>query len=231
MASDIALPQDIRHTERMSDGWVIAGTLGTWLALGGVGVAIYQIIAQRRRITVSLLNHSAGRAEDRALAKTYWVMDIVNAGGELAIVTSLQIVGGELVPNPAFPMKGPIDAGGSTRIWIDAPDPREVWFRYEWVTPRDGRFAYAAWRPMLNGDQTDISRKWDGSNLRKPHRNLLNRWFFDRWPQPVDPDHHAFGRILLSWNSKREAGRVGRLLPVVDGQEPQWKFGLMDPET
>lgn len=145
------------------------------------------------------------------------------------MLESLQIVNGNLVPNPNFPVNPSIPAGGSTRIWIEAADVLEVWFRFVWVTPKDGRFIYASWRPMINGDESEIARRWLPSNLRRPRRTLLTAWYFDRRPRAVDPAHHAFGRMRVSWRTKAQTSRRARLTPEIDGRPPQWRLGLMDP--
>jgi len=212
----------------MSDGWVIAGTVAQFLSLVTIFFAVLDVLARRRRITVALFAHAWAIATHERGDK-FVVVDIVNAGGEIAVLESVQIVNGTIVPNPEFPILPSIAAGGTIRIWVDAPNVLEVWFRFIWVTPKDGRFLYAAWRPMINGDQSEIAKKWAASNLRRPRRTIFNSFLLDRRPRQVDPDHHAFGRIRVSWNESWQAARRDRLVPQVDGQMPQWRLGLMDP--
>ena len=207
--------------------WGAWGTIPEWLALVGIAIAIFQILAGKRRANVELLVHAWSKAEDKNQGLNFIVVDIINAGESLAILKSLQVVGGEIAPNPAYPVQAALVGGGHTRIWIDTDNPEKVWFRFEWVRPRDRRFEYAAWRPLINGDQLAFGRKWVESNRRSGARPNL-RLIRDRWPRAVDPDHVSRERMRVSWGKSYSARRA-RMLPTVDSKEPQWKLGLMDP--
>ena len=157
----------------------------------------FSIIAQRRRVAVSLLAHVWGVLLGTE-GQRYYVVDIVNAGAELAILKAVQIVHGSIVPNPEFPVEYSLNGGGRTRIWIESAERERVWFRFEWVTPRDRRFEYAGWRPLINGDQTEAGQAWVASNLRSGKRPRL-RLYRDWRPRRVDPEHAANERMRVTW--------------------------------
>lgn len=210
-------------------GWTGISGVAQLFSLVAIVFAVYEYIVRRRRISVAFLSHSWGVVQDAGASRTYYVVDIVNAGGQLAILSNFEVVNGSIVPNPDFPVGYTLSGGGKSTIWIDAPDPMRVWFRWTWVTPEDKRFEYCAWRPMVNGDQSEVARKWDAANLRNTGGRFPRSIYFDRRPKPVDPDNAAFGRIRVTRNLKRFSARVRRLRSPISDPVYEWKFGLMDP--
>ncbi len=198
------------------------------VSLLAIVLAIYELVQRSRRVAVSLVVHCPAIASHED-GRLFFLVDIVNVGGELAIVKQLQVVNGVIEPHPDFQMGVALQPGSSHRIWIATPDETKVWFRFEWMRPVDTRFNYVAWRPMLNGDETEVSRKWDKSNNRVARRTWLHRLLLDRWPKAVHPDGVAFGRIRNSWNDRRLEKRLERIMPKIDEPIDVWKFGLMDP--
>jgi hypothetical protein len=208
--------------------WTGIAGIAQVLSLFGIALAVYQLVAARRRITVSLICHFWANAINDATGQVGgFVVDIVNAGGELAVLVSIQVVGGAVLFIPQEPINAAIPAGGKQTIFVTSDKPRDVWLRFHWVTPQDRRFEYAAWRPMMNGDQTDVSRQWMDDNLRN-RRRWWTAWYYDRRPTPVQRGSWAFGRIRSTFNQPRYERRLRRLTPQIE-RGPQWRFGLMDP--
>jgi hypothetical protein len=118
--------------------WTGIAGIAQVLSLFGIALAVYQLVAARRRITVSLICHFWANAINDATGQVGgFVVDIVNAGGELAVLVSIQVVGGAVLFIPQEPINAAIPAGGKQTIFVTSDKPRDVWLRFHWVTPQD----------------------------------------------------------------------------------------------
>lgn len=88
-------------------GWGPLSGTAQVLSLLAIVFAAYEYVVRSRRIAVALVSHSWAVASDES-AK-YYVVDIVNVGGQLAILVEMEVVNGTLVPHPEYAVNYSLD--------------------------------------------------------------------------------------------------------------------------
>ena len=203
--------------------WGFIATIAQVLSLLALAFAIYELLSRSRSVPGAFILHQFGAIEGTDSVPPQHVIDVINMGNQVAIITEIQFVNATVHKDAERRVRYALQAGESMTLGLITESPSRVWVRIQWVSPIDRRYIYGVWRVLWAG--TDLEAEWVNSNARTPTRHWWTAWFVTRSPRAIGPGMDVATRVRVSWNDARQRRRMARAFPPIVEFSEQWAIG------